>query len=314
MDERYAIPFDELGLDQVSLVGGKSAHLGDLRAAGFPVPPGFAVTTRALDVSAPATVERGLAADAASEIRDGYARLGDDVPVAVRSSAIAEDGSDASFAGVQDTYLWICGADAVLAAVQRCWASYFNDEAVAYRSNHVGSAPGMSVAVQAMVDARVAGVMFTLNPVTGDPSCIAIDASYGLGVTVVSGDVTPDSFIVSKVTHEITRSEVGAKAVECVADAERGETVTREVEQERRERLSLDPEEVQRLAELGREVERHYGCAQDLEWAIEGDELFLLQSRAETVWAQKRKARAVAANPLAAIAATYLGGAGKTKQ
>lgn len=314
MDERHAIPFDELGLDHVALVGGKSAHLGDLRAAGFPVPPGFAVTARALDVRAPEAVEHGLAEEAASAIRAAYAQLGDDVPVAVRSSAIAEDGADASFAGVQDTYLWIRGADAVLEAVCRCWGSYFNDEAVAYRANHAGSKPGMSVAVQVMVDARVAGVMFTLNPVTGDPSCIAIDASYGLGITVVSGEVTPDSYLVSKVTRQITRSDIGAKAVECVADVARGETVTRDVEQERRERLSLEPEEVQRLAELGREVERHYGCAQDLEWALQGDELFLLQSRAETVWAQKRTARAVAASPLAAIAATYLGRAGKTRQ
>jgi pyruvate,water dikinase len=310
-DERYAIPFDELGLDRVALVGGKSAHLGDLRAAGFPVPPGFAVTERALDVSSPEAAERGLEDEVAAQIREAYARLGDDAPVAVRSSAIAEDGADASFAGVQDTYLWIRGADEVLHAVARCWASYFNDEAVAYRSNHAGAAPGMSVAVQAMVDARVAGVMFTLNPVTGDPSCIAIDASYGLGVTIVGGEVTPDSFLVSKVTREILRSDVGAKAVECVADPVRGETVTREVEQERRERLCLEESEVLRLAELGRAVEKHYGCAQDLEWALEGDDLWLLQSRAETVWARKRTARAVAANPLAAIAATYLGNAGR---
>jgi pyruvate,water dikinase len=306
-DERHTIPFDELGLDQIGIVGGKSAHLGDLRAAAFPVPPGFAVTTHALDVSTPAAIERGLADEADAEIREAYARLGDDVPVAVRSSAIAEDGADASFAGVQDTYLWIRGADEVLRAVVRCWRSYFNDEAVAYRANHTGSVPGMSVAVQAMVNARVAGVMFTLNPVTGDPSCIAIDASYGLGVTVVGGEVTPDSFLVSKVTHEIMRSDVGAKAIECVADPARGQTVTREVEPERRERLSLEADEVRRLAELGRAVERHYGCAQDLEWALEGQELFLLQSRAETVWAHKRKERTVAANPLAAIAATYLG-------
>lgn len=272
------------------------------------------MTAGALDVSAPDAVERGLAEDAASAVRAAYGQLGDDVPVAVRSSAIAEDGADASFAGVQDTYLWVRGADDVLAAVCRCWASYFNDEAVAYRANHAGSKPGMSVAVQVMVDARVAGVMFTLNPVTGDPSCVAIDSSYGLGITVVGGDVTPDSYLVSKVTGEITRSAIGAKAVECVADVARGETVTRAVEQERRERPSLEPEEVQRLAELGRAVERHYGCAQDLEWALQGDELFLLQSRAETVWARKRTARPVAASPLAAIAATYLGRPAKTVQ
>jgi pyruvate, water dikinase len=253
-----------------------------------------------------------LRPDAAAAILDEYVRLGDDLPVAVRSSAVAEDGADASFAGVQDTYLGIRGADELLRAITRCRASYFNDEAIAYRANHAGSAAGMSVGVQTMVDARVAGVMFTLNPVSGDPSCVAIDASYGLGNTVVGGEVTPDSFLVSKVTHEILRSEVGEKAVECIVVGG-GTTVIRDVEPERRERLSLQPDELQRLAELARAVERHYGCAQDLEWAFEGDELFLLQSRPETVWSQRRKDRHVAASPLAAIAATYLGSAAKKR-
>jgi pyruvate, water dikinase len=299
-DSRYAVSFDDLGLADVLRVGGKSAHLGDLRAAGFPVPPGFAVTTHALDVSTPEAVERGLPDGALAAIRSAYAALGADEPVAVRSSAVAEDAADASFAGVQDTYLWIRGVDDVVRAVTRCWASYFNDEAVAYRKHHT-AAPGMSVAVQRMVDARVAGVMFTLSPATGDPSCIAIESSYGLGVAVVGGEVTPDSFLVSKVTREIVRSEVGAKAVECVADG------TREVEPERRARLSLESGEVLALAELGREVERHYGRAQDIEWAFDAERLWLLQSRDETVWTGKRAQREIASSPLAAITATYLG-------
>jgi pyruvate,water dikinase len=157
--------------------------------------------------------------------------------------------------------------------------------------------------------------MFTLNPVTGDPSCVAIDASYGLGTTVVGGEVTPDSFLVSKVTREITRSQIGEKAIECVADSERETTVVRAVDPARRALSSLEPDEVLRLADLARGVERHYGRAQDVEWAIDrrGDELFLLQSRAETVWSQKPKQRpAVAESALTAIAATYLGG-GLTK-
>ncbi len=323
--DRHAIGFDELGLEQIGLVGGKSAHLGDLRRAGFPVPPGFAVTTHAFDqIGLPASLRPRDAKQfietrpgpqaAAAAIAAAYAALGDDLPVAVRSSAVAEDGADASFAGVQDTYLWIRGADEVVDAVRRCWASYYNDEAVAYRSGHAGSAPGMSVAVQRMVDARVAGVMFTVNPVSGDPSCVAIDASYGLGTTVVGGDVTPDSFLVSKVTREITRSSIGEKAVECVADAALGTTVVRAVEQARRERSSLSADEILRLAELARAVERHYGRAQDLEWAIDrrGDELFLLQSRAETVWSQRPKSRPeLASSPVAAIAATFMGNAAK---
>ena len=227
--------------------------------------------------------------------------------MAVRSSAVAEDAADASFAGMQSTYLWLRGADEVLAGVRRCWASYFNAEALAYRAQH-GGRSGMSVAVQYMVDARVAGVMFTLNPVSGDPSSIAIDASYGLGVTVVGGEVTPDSYLFSKVTRELVRSEIGTKEVECVADLEKGGTVMRDVEEERRARPSLAPEEIARLADLGRSVERHYGRAQDLEWAIDRglDEIFLLQARPETVWSQKRRT-VVAESPLAAIAATLMG-------
>ena len=176
------------------------------------MPPGFAVTTararRERRRDRPSAVAE---VDAAAVGAPAYAALGDDPPVAVRSSAVAEDAADASFAGVQDTYLWIRGSDEVVARGRRCWASYFNAEAVAYRAPHAGRRAGMSVAVQSMVDARVAGVMFTLNPVSGDPSSIAIEASYGLGVTVVGGEVTPDSFLVSKVTREILRSEIGEK-------------------------------------------------------------------------------------------------------
>ncbi len=341
----YVIPFNALGLDQVALVGGKCAHLGDLTQAGFPVPPGFAVTTQGFealmqeqvqghldemlagidpedvgalerDAERVRAVVESLAVPPELEdaIAGGYERLAaelglDDPPVAVRSSAVAEDAADASFAGMQSTYLWLRGTEEVLAGVRRCWASYFNAEALAYRAQHGGSRSGMSVAVQFMVDARVAGVMFTLNPVSGDPSSIAIDASYGLGVTVVGGEVTPDSYLFSKVTREVVRSEIGAKEVECVADYEKGGTIMREVEQERRTRLSLTHEEITRLADLGRSVERHYGRPQDMEWAIDRrlDEIFLLQARPETVWSQKRR-KVVAESPLAAIAATFMGG------
>ena len=147
---RFTIPFDELSLDQVELVGGKSAHLGDLLRAGFPVPPGFAITTPAFDrVVQPgddraALVAREMPSEVASEIATAYAALGrrvgsDEPAVAVRSSAVAEDAADASFAGVQDTYLWLSGLEEVLRGVQRCWASYFNPEATAYRGQHTGA-------------------------------------------------------------------------------------------------------------------------------------------------------------------------------
>ena len=175
----------------------------------------------------------------------------------------------------------------------------------------------MSVAVQFMVDARVAGVMFTLNPVSGDPSSIAIDASYGLGTTVVGGEVTPDSYLVSKVTHEVVRSVVGAKEIECVA-AESGDgTELISVDSDRRAKLCLEPAEIASLVELARQVEAHYGRHQDLEWAIDRrlGEVFLLQSRPETVWSQKRRTRpAVAPDTVSAIAATFLRGSQRDRQ
>jgi pyruvate, water dikinase len=307
---RFAIPFPELRADQVELVGGKCANLGELTGAGFPVPPGFAVTT--------AAYERD---DIDSAVAEAYAELGrqvgrDDPPVAVRSSAIAEDMPDASFAGVQDTYLWICGLDAVLDGVRRCWASFHNPEAVAYREAHAITRGGMSVAVQYMVDARVAGVLFTLNPVSGDRSSIAIDASYGLGVSVVGGEVTPDSFLVSKVTREIVRRQIGAKATEVVADPDAATTVTRAVPEDLRDIPSVTDEEIGRLVEIGRRVEAHYGCPQDIEWAIDRQlgELFLLQARPETVWSQRPRAQAASGGAMALITAAMTGGAVTPKE
>jgi pyruvate, water dikinase len=334
----YAVPFGELGLQDVARVGGKSAHLADLVRAGFPVPSGYAVTTAAYDavlhdefhrlvdelvadvdpadlaaLEAKAghirdVVERLVVPDAvAAEVADAYAALGEP-PVAVRSSAVAEDTADASFAGMQSTYLWRRGADDVLAAVRSCWASYFNAEALAYRARNGVASGAMGVAVQTMVDARVAGVMFTLNPVSGDRSMIAIDASYGLGVTVVGGDVTPDSFLYSKVTRDVVRAELGTKEIECVADPAAGRTVLRDVEPERRARPCLEPGELDELADLGVRVERHCGRPQDIEWAIDRERgaVVLLQSRPETVWSGRARVAATGADNVARIAAAFL--------
>jgi pyruvate,water dikinase len=291
----FVVPFRALGAGDVEQAGGKCAHLGELLNAGFPVPPGFAITTAAFDPD-----RRGeMPEEISAAIRQAYAELGEP-PVAVRSSAVAEDAADASFAGMQSTYLWLRGADSVLDGVRECWASYFNPEALSYREQH-GGAAGMSVAVQQMVEPRVAGVMFTLNPVTGDRSSIAIDASYGLGVAVVGGEVTPDSYLYSKVTRDIVRTQIGAKEIEY------DEYGVHEVDDERRARPCLTPEEVTALAELGRAVESHYGRPQDVEWAIDGDDhVFLLQARPETVWTQRPKP-VVASSAIAAIAATFTG-------
>ncbi|HEX7082831.1 MAG TPA: PEP/pyruvate-binding domain-containing protein [Gaiellaceae bacterium] len=293
------VRFEELGAGDVERVGGKCANLGELTGAGFPVPPGFAVTT-----AAPAAAAGELAA----AVADAYRALGEP-PVAVRSSAVAEDGAEASFAGVQDTYLWRRGVDEVLDAVRRCWSSLGNPEAVAYRAERGIAETRMAVAVQAMVDARVAGVAFTRNPVSGDPATVAIDASWGLGVSVVGGEVTPDSFLVNKITGAVVRSRVGAKETECLPDPAGGGTATVAVDDERRSLPCLEPEELAALVDMARRVERHYGCHQDVEWAIDRatGELRLLQARPETVWA-RRPAAPAPAGAMAALTATFTGG------
>jgi pyruvate,water dikinase len=294
------VPFEQLGAGDVERVGGKCANLGELTGAGFPVPPGFAVTTSA--------VAAGVD-DVATAVATAYRSLGEP-PVAVRSSSVAEDGAEASFAGVQDTYLWQRGIDEVLDALHRCWASLDNPEAVAYRRQHGVADTRMAVAVQTMVDARVAGVAFTRNPVSGDPSTVAIDASWGLGATVVGGEVTPDSFLVNKITGAVLRSQIGSKETECVPDPAGGGTVTTAVDAERRARPCLEQAELTALVELARNVERHYGCHQDIEWAIDRvtGELRLLQARPETVWARRRAPAPAPAGALAALTATFTGG------
>ena len=260
-----------------ALFGGKSASLGELIAAGIPVPPGFAASTEA-------EVE---------EIADAYRALGEPA-VAVRSSAIGEDSAETTFAGLQDTYLWVRGAEQVCAAVRDCWASLDNPEAVSYRERMgIEGKPAMGVAVQVMVDAAVSGVMFTCNPVSGDPSTVAVNASWGLGVAVVGGEVTPDEYRVSKVTGEVLHRTIGPKRIQYVAGAEGAERV--DVAAERQEVPCLDDRQLTSLIELGRRVERHFGGHQDVEWAIDGEgELFVLQSRPVTTVAPKAAAPASA--------------------
>jgi pyruvate,water dikinase len=295
-----------------AIAGGKGASLGELIRAGIRVPPGFAITVDAFALAMAATDPAGelrasiaaLAADdlpgiaAVSEsfrraitaapvpaevavgVGRGYAALGADVPVAVRSSATMEDSSAASFAGLQDTYLGVRGAAEVLDAVRRCWASLYNDESVAYRRRIALPESGLSMAVvvQVMVAPRAAGVMFTRSPVSGDRSVVAIEGVPGLGDALVAGEVTPDSFVISKITGEITSRRVAAAP--CLSD-----------------------EEIRALAGLGRVVEARYGRPQDIEWAVldgEGDpadRITVLQSRPETVWAARD---AAASGPVAA--------------
>ena len=342
-------------------VGGKAASLGELARAGVAVPPGFAVTTGAFaaalasadpdgarraavealpadDTAGIARVAAGLRAlvagaplpaGVAAAIRDGYAALADAAgasaaaaaDVAVRSSATVEDSAEASFAGLQDTYLGVSGADAVLAHVRRCWASMYNDESVAYR-RRLGlpeAGVAMAVVVQRMVAPRAAGVMFTRSPVTGDRSVVAIEGTWGLGSALVSGEVTPDSWVISKVTGEVTGRRVSPKVkihrylqnggvaapappagspspggAGAVPAGPAGARVTvADTPAELRDAPCLTDDEIRALAAVARRVEAHYGAPQDIEWAVlDGDQppearVVLLQSRPETVWAAR---------------------------
>jgi len=312
-------------------VGGKGASLGEMTGAGLPVPPGFALTTAAfraskdasnldtqlaihladLDTGDTAMVEERCAkirraieempidAQVESDLRTAYRELctvtnSDDVPVAVRSSATSEDSPDASFAGEHDTYLWVRGADNVVDAVRRCWASLFTDRATCYRveMGYEHHTVEMSVVVQKMVRPVSAGVAFTLNPSNGDRSQICIDSAWGFGEGVVSGEVTPDNFLIDKVMFEIGRREISNKTHEFrLTDHDTVEKV--ETEKERASESSLTDAHIKAIATLAKEAEKHYGCPQDIEWAVdadlhEGENVVLLQSRPETVWSKKQ--------------------------
>jgi phosphoenolpyruvate synthase/pyruvate phosphate dikinase len=291
MTDRHVLWLEECHAGSGPLVGGKAVGLGHLVRQGLRVPPGFVVTTaayrEALAGGRPVEVGERLAA----EIAAAYRRLGGDgAPVAVRSSATAEDTAEASFAGEHDTYLWVRGAEAVATHVSRCWASLFTFRAVAYRAR-LGIADGelaMGVVVQAMVPAEAAGVLLTLDPLNGDLSQVTIEAAYGLGTAVVEGEVTPDRFAVDKVTMELRSRTVGEKAFADRFDPAAGQVVRAEVPEDLRARPCLEDAEVLELAGLGKRIEQALGVPQDVEWAVGPDrQLWLLQARPETVWSRR---------------------------
>jgi pyruvate,water dikinase len=314
--------FEETGLGDRQQVGGKGGSLGELERAGIDVPPGFIVTVSAfervlesLECEAPVRAavaalspddleavtacsralrqrfgECELPAAVLEEITVAHAQLvpaATAQPVAVRSSATCEDAQEASFAGLQDTYLWVMGAEQVISRVRSCWASLYSVESISYRLKHrfAEERVAMAVVVQHMVDARSAGVMFTRSPTTGDRSVVTVEAAWGLGSAVVGGEVTPDRWVLGKITGEISVRVISDKAIRH-APAAGGGVQSVAVEEARRRAPSLSDAELQQLRSLGRRIERHYGCAQDIEWAIdrESGAILLLQSRPETVW------------------------------
>ena len=320
--------FEECLKESVPLVGGKCSSLGELIHAGVRVPPGFALTTEGyrrfmaeagldrevaallagvdpadLDAveSASARIRAAIEAQPFStEIEDlvaeAYRKLAlrcglPAVPVAVRSSATAEDLPDASFAGQQDTFLWIRGIDEVLLHVRRCISSLYTGRAIAYRANKgfAGGDVAISVGVQKMANSFTAGVMFTIHPANGDRSVIVIDSNFGFGESVVSGEVTPDHFVVNKVTLDIIDRTVSTKELCYTVDPKTQTSRAIEVPFERQRVQSLIDDEITELAWMGKQIEKHYGRPMDIEWAVDkdlpaGGNIFILQARPETVW------------------------------
>jgi len=321
--------FADIRLDDRPQVGGKGGSLGELQRAGIDVPPGFVVKTnafehfiQALERESPvrsriealdpdnlealalccqeirARVEQiALPAEVSDAISSAHEALSagdaEPGPVAVRSSATTEDAVDASFAGLQDTYLWVTDLGQALHRVKSCWASLYSVESVAYRRKRGLPEEGvaMAVVVQKMVNARTAGVMFTRSPVTGDRSVITIEGAWGLGSAVVGGEVTPDRWVVGKVTGEISTREVSEKLIQHRPLAGGGiEAVA--VPEDLRRVPCMSDDELDTLRGIGRKIERHYGRPQDIEWAVENHtgKILLLQSRPETVWSAKEAA------------------------
>ena len=299
----------DIGPGDLAAVGGKALNLGRLLRAGLPVPRGFCVTTaayrRTVGTSVDDTLERldtagpdgrpDLAAqirqivesapvpdDLVAAITSRYESLGPDASVAVRSSATAEDLPDASFAGQQDTYLNVVGPEALLEAVSRCWGSLWTERAIAYRDtqgiDHADVA--LAVVVQLMVDAEVAGVMFTANPVTGSRSQLVVDASPGLGESVVSGSVNPDRFVLDRITGVVMDRRLGDKRT-AVRSVPGGGTDTTDVAAS--DQPCLDRSQLDALVDLAHRVEAEYDAPQDTEWAIDTDGVaWLTQARAIT--------------------------------
>ncbi|MFT4585492.1 MAG: phosphohistidine swiveling domain-containing protein [Gammaproteobacteria bacterium] len=308
------IQFGAVQATDSAIVGGKAASLGRMTQAGFPVPPGFTIATSAqaaffaahdLDkqvqqhlasanyddaVALEQTTAKirslieshALPQELADLIKKHYAELGPETYVAVRSSGTAEDLAGASFAGLHDTYLDVRGIDALIDAIRRCWASMWTARATAYRErggfDHATAQ--IAVIIQRMIESEVSGVMFTANPLTSRTDEIVINASWGLGEGIVSGILTPDEYVVSLESLNVKQHTIGEKEVQVVRSPDGIGTVTKDVPLSLRETLSLSADKAMALAQVGRDVMAFYeGIPQDLEWALAGGELYLLQSR-----------------------------------
>ncbi|ACL17377.1 phosphoenolpyruvate synthase [Methanosphaerula palustris] len=303
---------EEIRKEDIPSVGGKGASLGEMASIGLPVPKAFVVTAQAfrrflvetgledtlfqrmekLDVENNESLEATAAEAIASvidammpqkiqdDIKAAYHKMSpEEMIVAVRSSATAEDLPDASFAGQQETYLNIKGVDDLIEAVKMCWASLYGARAIYYRSKQGFDDRSVNIAVviQQLVHSEKAGVMFSSHPVTGEPLTI-IEGSWGLGEAVVSGTVSPDNYIFDQRTEKVVDQLIANKKVEIVPDGRKGTKVV-EVSPSRQDAQVLSNDEVARLAMFGKIAEDHYGVPQDVEWSIIGNSLYILQSR-----------------------------------
>ncbi|MBU0536515.1 MAG: hypothetical protein KKE20_06100 [Nanoarchaeota archaeon] len=303
--------FKDIRKEDIPLVGGKGANLGELASIGLPVPDGFVITARAydrfiteagikdkiqkllsgLDVEDTERLNKiageirelildsSMPAGLIAEIEKQYSKMNDFV--AVRSSATAEDLPDASFAGQQDTFLNIKGNDQVLDAVKRCFASLFTPRAIYYREKNKFAHDNvyLAVVVQKMVNADKAGVIFSVNPVTNNREEIIIEGAYGLGESVVSGELTPHSYIIHKESHELKEKNIG-KLDWGYFRGESGKTEKRDIEHGHIEILS--EKEAKALTKFTKDIEKHYGIPMDIEWAIEAGKVYILQARPVT--------------------------------
>jgi len=306
---------EEVRNKDVSTVGGKGASLGEMINTGLPVPRGFAVTAQAfrrfleetgiaeelfksleIEVNNPEELknasikakklilEAPIPYDIEKSIKDSYMELckreGEEVFVAIRSSATAEDLPDASFAGQQETFLNVKGAENVVMAVKKCWASLYGERAIFYRveKGFDHRKVDLSAIVQKMANAEKAGVMFSLDPSTGEQKVI-IEGSWGLGETIVSGSVSPDTYVVDRASKKIISKNIATKNIMAIRDPVTGNTKIVEVPEDKKNATVLRDEEILKLAEIGVLLEKHYGIPQDCEWGIENGKIYMLQSR-----------------------------------
>ncbi|MGI5862098.1 MAG: PEP/pyruvate-binding domain-containing protein, partial [Myxococcales bacterium] len=320
--------FENLSRNDVAIAGGKGANLGELTRAGFPVPPGFVLTAdgfrafveanslherieaelKGLDADDTPALERASAAirklidegtfpeAIRAELFEGYAelerRMGrSPLLVAVRSSATLEDTADFSFAGMLRSYLNARGGEDLVAKVRGCWASLFGPRVLFYRVKQglTGAEHAVAVVVQAMVDSEQSGVLFTVDPSTGNRDVVVIESAWGLGEVVVGGEVEPDHYVVEKSSAAIIERSLGRKEIELARDPRSGENVERRLSPERAGASSLTDEQVKAIAELAVRDEAHYGVPQDGEFAIERGRIFLVQTRPVTTLRRPRR-------------------------